>query len=200
MLCSKSTEPEISQLIEECKRRKFIVDIKKERLSDEQIADCGQCCHAADPKIWCCRFGFYFDKPLIKVPSKGLILPDGKIQQPQQNGLGCCGKILRYFQRGGDIIEGYIKLARNKKHELTDVWMGKCIICPFQTWFSMDEYFEWFNTHKIEIVKNFDDLSRLPNLPKKEKITGTGLFCMLCKCFMDAKTRIKDAKCPKGRW
>jgi len=39
------------------------------------IEQCRQCKHASEKKIWCCKFGFYFDKPLISAPSKKLILP-----------------------------------------------------------------------------------------------------------------------------
>lgn len=47
------------------------------------IEQCRKCKHASAKKIWCCRFGFYFDKPLIKSPSKKLITPPTKIQKPR---------------------------------------------------------------------------------------------------------------------
>jgi len=26
------------------------------------------------------------------------------------------------------------------------------------------------------------------------------LWCSICKCFIPAKARVKDEKCPKGKW
>jgi len=26
------------------------------------------------------------------------------------------------------------------------------------------------------------------------------LWCRICKCFIPAKSRVKDEKCPKGKW
>ena len=46
------------------------------------LDQCRKCKHASEKKIWCCLFGFYFDKPLISAPSKKLIKPPTKVQKP----------------------------------------------------------------------------------------------------------------------
>lgn len=29
---------------------------------------------------------------------------------------------------------------------------------------------------------------------------GKTLWCSICKCFIPAKARVKEEKCPKGKW
>jgi len=29
---------------------------------------------------------------------------------------------------------------------------------------------------------------------------GKTLWCSICKCYIPAKTRVKEEKCPKGKW
>ena len=43
---------------------------------------------------------------------------------------------------------------------------------------------------RIRICKDCDKIHWL----------GRTLWCSICKCFIPAKARVKNEKCPKGRW
>lgn len=62
------------------------------------------------------------------------------------------------------------------------------------------EYAEWLINNGKDIIGNFTELEKLPALPKMDKRDNTLMFCRLCKCELDAKCRVKDERCPLGRW
>jgi len=35
---------------------------------------------------------------------------------------------------------------------------------------------------------------------EKKVMVGSMLFCSICKCFIPAKARVKEEKCPLGKW
>ena len=75
--------------------------------------------------------------------------------------------------------------------------------CDEQTWLSKTEYAGWLKDNGVEVIANFTELEKLPKLPKYERGSAKGrrnLFCRLCKCFVPAKARVADEKCPLGKW
>ncbi|MHC5061685.1 MAG: hypothetical protein ACYTFK_11455 [Planctomycetota bacterium] len=50
------------------------------------------------------------------------------------------------------------------------------------------------------MIRKLDDLSSLPELPKKKNRRGTKLFCMICKCFIPAKARVPEEQYPLDKW
>lgn len=129
------------------------------------------------------------------------VLPPSRMITTLPKRTGCCGgEIFEFLQKGGEIAEGYINLKLGKKLEFTDRNMQTCLTCEFQTWLTTREYISWLLANKVKVLVNFRDLTVLPPLPKKEKIEyGQHLYCMLCKCYLEAKTRSKS-KCPKGKY
>ena len=112
--------------------------------------------------------------------------------------MGCCGKAIR---KGKNIVKGYTALAVGKKYEFTDGRVRECQQCDWSTWMSGLEYAVWLAKHGIEVLVNFDQLEKLPMLPKYEQSKGRRrLYCRICKCFIPAKTREEKEKCPKGLW
>jgi len=111
----------------------------------------------------------------------------------------CCGK-------AKNIVRGYANLAIDKatgenKYEFTDSRIRTCHGCDKSTWLTWTEYYDWLKAQGVvNIIKNFDDLSKLPELPKKENRKGTKLFCMICKCFIPAAARVPEKKCELGKW
>ena len=45
-----------------------------------------------------------------------------------------------------------------------------------------------------------DDRVRKCQQCEKNYWLGKTLWCSICKCFIPAKARVKDAKCPLGKW
>ena len=112
--------------------------------------------------------------------------------------MGCCGKKIR---KAGNIIKGNVALLRGIKYEVTDARLRKCRECEWNTWMSAIEYAVWLAKHGIEVLVNFDQLEKLPMMPKYKQGKGRrGLYCRICKCFVPAKARVEDAECPKGFW
>ncbi|MCK4959193.1 MAG: hypothetical protein KAT00_07325 [Planctomycetes bacterium] len=111
--------------------------------------------------------------------------------------MGCCGGKVKTAK---NIATGFVNLSRGKKYEFTDDRIRECHKCDDCTWLTKLEYAEWLAKHGIDVLKNFDDLTALPPLPKKEYRKGAGLYCRLCKCFIPAKARNKEKKCPLNRW
>ena len=108
--------------------------------------------------------------------------------------MGCCRKIK-------NIVIGYTTLAIGVKHEFTDTRVGVCQECDYSTWMSMGEYEAWLARYSIEVLANFVQLEKLPMLPKQEKRRARrGIYCRICKCYIPAKARVAEEKCPRGKW
>ena len=112
--------------------------------------------------------------------------------------MGCCGKTINQVK---SIMTGYVRYATDVKYEFTDDRIQVCRKCDEQTWMSKGEYLKWLAKNKIDILKNFAQLEKLPRLPKQEQAKGRrNLFCRICKCFVPAKARVENEKCPIGKW
>lgn len=109
--------------------------------------------------------------------------------------MGCCGKNIK------NIAMGYTFLAVGVKYEFTDSRVRICQQCDSNTWMSAVEYATWLVKHSIEVLANFDQLEKLPMLPKYEQSrTRRRLYCRQCKCFVPAKARVKEESCLAGNW
>ena len=116
--------------------------------------------------------------------------------------MSCCGKKVK------NIARGYTSLAVEKvtgkevlKYARTGERIAICRGCEFQTWMTKLEYAKWLVDHGIDVVEKFEDLTQLPMLPKypldKKR---RNIYCRLCKCFIPAKARVEDERCPKNKW
>jgi hypothetical protein len=98
--------------------------------------------------------------------------------------VGCCGKAKKIINKGKNIAKGYTALATGKKYEFTDGRIRICRKCEDNTWMTRLEYAAWLLKNGIKVLTNFDDLTRLPKLPKQN--TGKNIYCRLCKCDIPA--------------
>ena len=115
--------------------------------------------------------------------------------------MGCCDKTKAVLQKSRNIAIGYTNLARGVKYEFTDSRVRICQNCIWNTWMSAVEYSLWLTKHGIEVLANFGQLEKLPMPPKQgQSKTRRRLYCRICKCFIPAKARVKEIKCPKGFW
>jgi hypothetical protein len=112
--------------------------------------------------------------------------------------MGCCGRGKRIVSKGKNIIKGYATEIIGIKYEFAAGRRRKCRKCDYCTWLTRGEYAKWLFSNGIEVLTNFDDLTALPMLPKKEG--GNILYCMICKCEIPPKTNIKEEECPKNNW
>lgn len=56
---------------------------RPKNITSAQIALCKQCRFASGKKIWCCKFGFYFEEPSkIIQPTQNLIMPQAPRPKP----------------------------------------------------------------------------------------------------------------------
>jgi hypothetical protein len=101
--------------------------------------------------------------------------------------VSCCGKIKKGVKVTRQIAEGYTKDVVSKmtgyKHPAWAQRVKKCHGCAEQT---------WLDTRLPNILKE---------LPKQDPSPqNRHLFCRICRCYMPAKTKVKDAQCPLGLW
>lgn len=122
--------------------------------------------------------------------------------------MGCpCKKKVKAVM---DIVEGNVKLLEDKVRQMTGDTTGympyvarrleRCLGCGQLTWLTVGEYAGFLMAHAVDVVKEFGELEKLPSMSKFEKRDGTGMYCRMCKCYLPAKARVKDMKCPMGRW
>ena len=56
------------------------------------------------------------------------------------------------------------------------------------------------NSDNFKQIKVIDAYERIKICEQCDKYLKAAKICRVCKCFMPAKTRIKQAKCPIGKW
>lgn len=117
--------------------------------------------------------------------------------------MACCGKL----KSVSNIVSGNINLLAEKlfrldtlRHERGEQRQRICMDCEYQTWLTKSFYLSWLAKNLKVITTHIEDLTTLPDLPKEENASGKKLFCMKCKCWIPAKTRALDAKCPFNKW
>lgn len=118
--------------------------------------------------------------------------------------MSCCGDLVA---KPAGILAGYVMAGTDKlyqlprpKYDYADIRLATCRMCEDSTWLSFSDYFAFLRSHKIAFVKNLNDLSVLPKLDKKDHQKEKRLFCRICKCWLPAKSYIKDEKCPLNKW
>lgn len=118
--------------------------------------------------------------------------------------MSCCGKTIKKVKAIENIAEGKISALVEKlsgkeiaKCEKYDSRISMCKTCRHNTYLTKYEYAKWLLSHGVEVLKNIDDLTNLPVLPKSRK---GDLYCRVCKCNLEAKCRVKTERCPYGRW
>jgi hypothetical protein len=116
--------------------------------------------------------------------------------------MSCCNKTMK------NIVNGMFLASISKLMHLpntTSKWsiarLTQCQNCTESTWISISQYI-WFlnNNGIVNVIKNLDDLSALPPIPKQNYKPGAKLFCSICKCWIPAKVRVQDEKCPLNKW
>ena len=112
--------------------------------------------------------------------------------------MGCCGEERPIAGKVRDITVGFIRKMSNKKCADTDKRMQKCNACDKQTWMTKLEYTTWLARFGIDaVLANISMLERVTEeLPKQEYTEGREAYCCVCKCNLDAKTRVARAFCP----
>jgi hypothetical protein len=121
-----------------------------------------------------------------------------------EKSVSCCGG--KVVEKGIAIATGYGRLATDtigltEPYEWADSRIAVCRTCEQGTWMTMGEYAVWLKANGVEVVKHFTELEKLPPLPKYE-LDGKrrNLFCMLCKCYTPAKSRVANEYCLLGKW
>jgi hypothetical protein len=116
--------------------------------------------------------------------------------------MACCTKTIERIA-SGMFLAGIDKLMRlpDAANGLANVRLVKCRRCKESTWLSINQYIWFLDINGItNVIKNLNDLSVLPPLPKQNYKPGAKLFCAVCKCWLPAKARVKDEKCPLNKW
>jgi hypothetical protein len=122
--------------------------------------------------------------------------------------MGCCGDKIK---KAVSIVQGNVKLTIDtiavkvfrlptERYHMAEVRKAICRKCDKHTWMTDFEYLVWLKEHGIEVVKHFEDLTVLPELPKADYAKGKKLFCMLCKCWLPAKAAAENEQCPLDKW
>ncbi len=118
--------------------------------------------------------------------------------------MGCCGDKLKAIktisQAHAQFVYEKVFRVSGKKYEWTDDRIRACHKCGKQTWMTRMEYIAWICSNAKDILRHIDDLSILPELPKLESRPKTKLFCMICKCWIPGKARVKENTCPENLW
>lgn len=115
--------------------------------------------------------------------------------------MGCCGKIKDIaIANIGFSIEKVFGLPAFK-YEFANERHKTCLGCEKQTWLTKAEWWAWAKEQGlIKVAKNLDDLTEFPMLPKQGRGKGKHLCCMICKCFIPKKIRLKKETCPLNKW
>lgn len=91
-------------------------------------------------------------------------------------------------------------LLPEEKSQISRLRLAVCRQCESSTWLKITDYAGWLKGDGIEVVKNIADLSVLPMLDKKDYQPRAKLFCRICKCWLPAKTYVKNEQCPLNKW
>lgn len=172
--------------------------IKIPLFTKDQIELCHGCSFISGKKRWCGHFGVFVKERSFEIQIPAEYRP----KQTKRKGCAGCGKTIK------NIIQGSVSYAIEKttglevaKYEHTDDRIRECHKCDEQTWMTKGEYAKWLKANGIEVLKNLDDLTALAKLPKyAQDPTRRNLYCRLCKCFIPAKARIAEMKCPLAKW
>ncbi len=115
--------------------------------------------------------------------------------------MGCCGdnKKKGRIKVAEDIVEGAARRLWPAS-EMARWRMEICDGCDKSTWFTLPEYLAWLAENGIKVFKNFAQLEKLPPLEIKEYHTFAELYCSICKCNLDGKTRVPDSECLLDHW
>ena len=118
-----------------------------------------------------------------------------------------CGKKVKAVM---NIVEGNVKLLEEKVRQMVGdeteyvpyvaQRLERCLGCGQLTWMTVGEYAGFLMANAVDVVKEFGELEKLPNMTRFEKHDGAGMYCRRCKCYLPAKARVKDMECPMGRW
>lgn len=114
--------------------------------------------------------------------------------------MGCCSKTITRYRH---IAAGYGALVleffgfERKNYHLSLERLRICRTCEKITWWSRADYFKLLLSYGIKV---FTDLSKLPELEIRKKKKGTYNFCAICKCYLPAKTSVKNECCPIEKW
>lgn len=123
--------------------------------------------------------------------------------------MGCCGRKPREIvSAAASIVKG---IAGHSIENMFSLPAGKCQDtsrrtricqqCDDNTWLTKEEVFAWFKDNGIiTVIKNLDDLTKLPPFDKKPYRSKTKLMCTRCKCFIPAKVRDENNHCPIEKW
>ena len=151
----------------------------KPELTPEQIEKCKQCKFASAKEIWCCKFGFYFDKPLIIIPSKKIVSkldlrPPSEYLPPET------------FQ--GLPNDRYNKIQKPDRP------------CPKPSLMEMTKNFatamvRWTRSG----LKCVDKKTYIKRLLICSDCTNCRT-CPKCGCYLKAKAALATEKCPEGKW
>lgn len=102
-------------------------------MTSEQIAECENCKHCSEKKIWCCLFGCYIkEQPKIIQPEKKLIIPQKKPTIPQMIE-HFTKAMVKWAKSGLKVVdkETYIK----RRQTCSDCQPnGTCPVCGCQLW------------------------------------------------------------------
>jgi hypothetical protein len=110
--------------------------------------------------------------------------------------MGCCGKTIKKIR---NITKGYVAVAIGKS-DASLKWIILCKNCEFSTYLSRNDYEVWLLKHGIKVVRRLGELEKLPMLEKQDFEPGRSLYCRICKCWIPAKVKVQDEKCPLGKW
>lgn len=116
---------------------------------------------------------------------------------------GGCGKKAVQIVTG--TVQSFVNNVFDKDIAEYKDWPNRervCHSCEHGTWLSLKEYSQWLIQHGIEVLKHFEDLTVLPDLPSKPKMPKIHkkIYCRKCKCDIQKKSMITDSECPLNRW
>jgi hypothetical protein len=89
-----------------------------------------------------------------------------------------------------------------EKYVFAGIRLETCRLCDESTWMTVAEYAGWIekNGGMVKFASQIDKLTSWPALPKQEYSPKKKLFCRVCKCWLPAKTYVKNEQCPLNKW
>lgn len=124
--------------------------------------------------------------------------------------MGCCGDNGDgAIKQTIDIARGSVRLTTDKigitkKYKFTDSRIRICQKCDESTWMTGLEYKLWLVNNGIEVLENYNQLEKLPKLPKHEiDNRRRNIYCRICKCYVPRRACLEEQIChyPEGdKW